>query len=256
MFIPGYNTARLDDQERQILEHILCISLLIILDKSDESNWFTIKRNNTIPLDNNFDTTTTVNTMTNVNNNGTNSNKKTEPIMELPLTPSNSKKEQKRNKIEREVQQKLERDIRRTQKQILFEDNYNVIKRSATNSASSSKNNSPQVSPLPTPNTSTKTSSTTKTLSRQKSTSLLRDRLTINSQLANMKLLQAPLQLLLLIICTTSFFTTHSPHHRLHPEWLKLEIIVTLYSSMVQRLFVGIIIPNSSNKQFLPVHDL
>ncbi|KAI9315137.1 hypothetical protein BX666DRAFT_359869 [Dichotomocladium elegans] len=110
----GFNLAGLDN--RRGLEMVLCMTLLILLDKSADTSaagWFQpIKRN-------------------------------------TPTTTDLSAKEQQRLERENELklQQLLERDLRRSQKQIVHDDQ---IK-----SASNSPSHSPQVSPVPTPTVST-----------------------------------------------------------------------------------------------------
>lgn len=175
----GYNMLRCNLTKSRELELIILMSLMTVLDKSNDASW---KRD---PISKGVQ-----DDIRNGGGSGSSSNSSSfvsPPLAAAPASSNNNgmdyyedpipkKSQQKKHKVEllndQKLQLMLEKDVRRSQKQIQL-DQKNHTKPSL--SAGNSPNQTPKTSPLPTPSTSTNMMSNilSPRLSRQKSAALL-----------------------------------------------------------------------------------
>lgn len=155
----GYNMLRCDLTKSRELELIILMSLMTLLDKSDDGGWKRDPIGKGVQDDvGNYDSS---------NDNSNNNSSIVSPIAYEDPIPK--KAQQKKYKVELSNDQKLqfmlEKDVRRSQKQIQFNE-----KRQKPLSAGNSPAHTPNVSPLPTPSvSSTNVAIGTPHLTRQKS---------------------------------------------------------------------------------------
>ncbi|KAI7889765.1 uncharacterized protein EV154DRAFT_552769 [Mucor mucedo] len=157
----GYNMLRCDLTKSRELELIILMSLMTLLDKSDDGGW---KRD---PIGKGVQDD--VGNYENANSNDSSNNNSTIVSPTVYEDPIPKKAQQKKHKVELSNDQKLhfmlEKDVRRSQKQIQFDQ-----KKQKPMSAGNSPAHTPDVSPLPTPSaSSTNVTIASPRLTRQKS---------------------------------------------------------------------------------------
>lgn len=157
----GYNMLRCDLTKSRELELIILMSLMTLLDKSDDGGWKRDPIGKGVQDDvGNYDT--------NISSNDSNNNNSTIVSPIAYEDPIPKKAQQKKYKVELSNDQKLqfmlEKDVRRSQKQIQFDQKHKPL------SAGNSPAHTPNVSPLPTPSaSSTNITIGSPRLTRQKS---------------------------------------------------------------------------------------